>query len=113
MLSTLRLEAYKEFNNREFLDARRFCVNVFKRNEIDSQLLVYPKTFLFDSSLMMIDSNNEGEDLNHIANYSDTWGFDNIIENNVKVEPTVERINGGEFENVKVYKTLEELEEKK
>ena len=39
--------------------------------------------------------------------------FDNIIENNVKVEPTVERINGGEFENVKVYKTLEELEEKK
>ena len=39
--------------------------------------------------------------------------FDNIIENNVKVEPTVERVNGGEFESVKVYKTLEELEEKK
>ena len=39
--------------------------------------------------------------------------FDNIIENNVKHEPTVERVNGGEFESVKVYKTLEELEEKK
>ena len=39
--------------------------------------------------------------------------FDNIIENNVKLEPTVERVNGGEFESVKVYKTLEELEEKK
>ena len=39
--------------------------------------------------------------------------FDNIIENNVILEPTVERVNGGEFESVKVYKTLEELEEKK
>ena len=39
--------------------------------------------------------------------------FDNIIENNVKLEPTIERVNGGEFESVKVYNTLEELEEKK
>ena len=32
--------------------------------------------------------------------------FDNIIENNVQVEPTVKRVNGGEFKSVKVYKRL-------
>ena len=81
LMSTLRLEAYKEFNNRAFLESRRFCVNIFKRNEIDSQILVYPKTFLFDSSLMIIDNDFEGKNLNHISNFSDTWSFSDILNN--------------------------------
>ena len=81
MLNTLRYEAHKEFNNREFLDSRRFCVNIFKRNELDSQILVYPKTFLFDSSFMLLDNDYQGQELNHIANYSDDWTLDNILDN--------------------------------
>jgi hypothetical protein len=81
LLSIMRFEAFKEFNNREFLDARRFCVNIFKRNEIDSQILVYPKTFLFDSSLLILDNDYNGNSLNHINNFVDNWTFDNIINN--------------------------------
>ena len=81
LMSTLRIEAYKEFNNKAFLESNRFCVNIFKRNEIDSQILVYPKTFLFDSSLMIIDNDFEGKSLNHISNFSDTWSFSDILNN--------------------------------
>ena len=81
LLDTLRIEAYKEFNNRNFLETTRFCVNIFKRNEIDSQILVYPKTFLFDSSVMILDSDHNGQNLNHISNFSDTWTFDQILDN--------------------------------
>jgi len=81
LLNTLRYEAYKDFEDRRFLETRKFCVNIFKRNEIDSQVLVYPKTFLFDSSLMIIDNDHLGEDLNHIKNFSDTWNFNQIIDN--------------------------------
>lgn len=81
LLDTLRTEAYKEFNNRNFLESTRFCVNIFKRNEIDSQILVYPKTFLFDSSVMILDSDHDGRNLNHISNFSDTWTFDQILDN--------------------------------
>ena len=35
--------------------------------------------------------------------------FDDIIENNIKVEPLIERIRGGVMETVKVYKNIEEL----
>ena len=38
--------------------------------------------------------------------------FDELVENNVMV-PTAERVNGGTFEAVKVYKNLEELEAEK
>lgn len=81
LLSTLRYEAYKEFNDRRFLNSTKFCVNIFKRNEVDSQVLVYPKTFQFDSSLMLIDNDYLNEDLNHIKNFSDGWSFDKIIDN--------------------------------
>ena len=81
MLNTLRLEAFKEFDNRNFLNAKRFCVNVFKKNEIDSQILVYPKTFLFDSTVEILDSDHTGKSLNHITNYSDSWTFQNIVDN--------------------------------
>jgi len=37
--------------------------------------------------------------------------FDNIVENNVMV-PTKERVNGGTFDCVKVYKSVEDLEKK-
>ena len=36
--------------------------------------------------------------------------FDDIIENNVRLDNEIERISGGELESVKVYKSLEELE---
>jgi len=36
--------------------------------------------------------------------------FDNIIENNVRLDNEIERISGGELESVKVYNSLEELE---
>ena len=36
--------------------------------------------------------------------------FDEIIENNVRLDNEIERISGGELESVKVYKSLEELE---
>ena len=35
--------------------------------------------------------------------------FDNIIENNIKVDPTIERLPVGEYKNVTVYKTVDEL----
>ncbi len=37
--------------------------------------------------------------------------FDDLVENNVMV-PTAERVNGGTFECVKVYDSVEELEKK-
>jgi hypothetical protein len=36
--------------------------------------------------------------------------FDDIIENNVRLDNEIERISGGELESVKVYNSLEELE---
>lgn len=81
LLSTLRYEAYKEFSNKNFLNTTRFCVNIFKRNEIDSQIFVYPKTFLFDSSYQIVDQDVNGTRLNHIQNFTDTWNFDEIINN--------------------------------
>ena len=81
MLATMRYEAYKETGNVLFLESKRFCVNIFKRNEIDAQEVVYPKTFLFDSKYQIHDHDQLGESLNHITNYSDTWTFDNIVDN--------------------------------
>ena len=81
MLATMRYEAYRETGNVSFLESKRFCVNIFKRNEIDSQEVVYPKTFLFDSKYQIHDHDQLGDSLNHIANYSDTWTFDNIVDN--------------------------------
>lgn len=81
MLSSLRYQAYREFKNREFLESKRFCVNIFKRNEIDSLVYVYPKTFLFDSSLHILDQNIRGKKLNHIENFTDTWNLNQIIDN--------------------------------
>lgn len=81
MLSVMRLEAYKKSRNTAFLTSKRFCVNIFKRNEIDTSEVVYPKTFLFDSKLQIHDYNQLGEPLNHIENYSDTWNFEKIINN--------------------------------
>ncbi|MBW2994510.1 hypothetical protein KY315_03760, partial [Candidatus Woesearchaeota archaeon] len=102
LMSTLRIEAYKEFNNRSFLESNRFCVNIFKRNEIDSQVLVYPKTFLFDSSLMIIDNDFEGKNLNHISNFSDTWSFSDIL-NNIEFTTWSNKNNdlGDPFSNLK------------
>jgi len=37
--------------------------------------------------------------------------FDNIIENNIKVDPRIERLPVGEYKSVNVYKTVEELKE--
>ena len=76
MLATMRFEAFKMTGNLEFLESKRFCVNIFKRNEIDAEEVVYPKTFLFDSKLQLNDYNQKGELLNHLANYSDNWTFD-------------------------------------
>ena len=39
-----------------------------------------------------------------------TEKFDDIIENNVRLDNEIERISGGELESVKVYNSLEELE---
>lgn len=102
LLSTLRIEAYKDFNNKDFLESSLFCVNVFKRNEIDSQILVYPKTFLFDSSLQILDCDKNGESLNHIKNYSDNWSVSNILENIEFTRFTNQTtINGNPFNNIK------------
>ena len=81
MLATMRFEAFKMTGNLEFLESKRFCVNIFKRNEIDAEEVVYPKTFLFDSKLQLNDYNQKGELLNHLANYSDSWTFDNVVNN--------------------------------
>ena len=37
--------------------------------------------------------------------------FDNIIENNLEIKPTSERLPVGEYKTVNVYKTVEELKE--
>ena len=103
LLKTLRIEAFKEFNNREFLESNRFCVNIFKRNEIDASILVYPKTFLFDSSLMLLDNDHEGRSLNHISNFSDSWSFNDIL-NNMEFSSWTDKDNTFEdnpFENLK------------
>mgnify|MGYP003131663136 CR=1 FL=1 len=81
MLNSLRYEAYKDTGDKSFLDAGRFCINIFKRNEIDSQEMVYPKTFMFSSRQQIIDYDHSGEPLNHIKNYSDTWSFNDIVKN--------------------------------
>ncbi len=81
LLTTLRYEAYKETDNKDFLDSRRFCINLFKRDEMDSQLMVYPKTYLFDSSYNIINKKETGERLGHLTNYLDTWKFSDIIDN--------------------------------
>jgi hypothetical protein len=81
MLSTMRFEAFRITGNLEFLESKRFCVNIFKRNEIDAEEVVYPKTFLFDSKLQLNDYNQKGELLNHLSNYSDSWTFDNVVNN--------------------------------
>jgi hypothetical protein len=55
--------------------------------------------------------------LRHLANayQINPKKFDNIVENNVKVEPIYERQEACEIKNIKVYKNLNELklEEKK
>jgi hypothetical protein len=81
MLSVLRYDAYKETGNKAFLSSNRFCVNIFKRNEIDTSEVVYPKTFLFDSTLNIYDCNELGEAASHLENYDDSWDFNKIIEN--------------------------------
>ena len=81
MLSVLRYDAYKQTGNTAFLESKRFCINIFKRNEIDASEIVYPKTFLFDSKYQIHDCNEIGNTLNHITNYSDTWTFNNIVDN--------------------------------
>jgi len=81
MLNTLRYEAYKDTGDKSFLDTGRFCINIFKRNEIDSQEMVYPKTFMFSAKQQIIDYNHDGEPLNHLKNYSDTWSFNDIVKN--------------------------------
>ena len=81
MLSVLRYDAYKKTGNTAFLESKRFCINIFKRNEIDASEIVYPKTFLFDSKYQIHDCNEIGNTLNHITNYSDTWTFNNIVDN--------------------------------
>ena len=104
MLSTMRYEAYKETGNIAFLESKRFCVNIFKRNEIDAQEVVYPKTFLFDSKYQIHDYDQLGEPLNHIANYSDTWTFENILSN-VEFTSWSDQVEGQEnedpFSNIK------------
>jgi hypothetical protein len=81
MLSVLRYDAYKQTGNTAFLESKRFCINIFKRNEIDASEIVYPKTFLFDSKYQIHDCDEIGNALNHITNYSDTWTFNNIVDN--------------------------------
>ena len=81
MLSVLRHDAYKQTGNAAFLESKRFCINIFKRNEIDASEVVYPKTFLFDSKYQIHDCDEIGNTLNHITNYSDTWTFNNIVDN--------------------------------
>lgn len=81
MLNSLRIEASKEFDSARFERSPYVCVNLFKRNEIDSGIMVYPKTFLFDTSLRIVDCDKDDNELNHIKNYRDDWGFFNIIEN--------------------------------
>ena len=98
LLATLRYEAYKEFSDKNFLNSTRFCVNVFKRNEIDSQILVYPKTFLFDSTYQIVDQDVNGRRLNHIQNFIDTWNFDEII-NNIEITKWVQSVNPNSTEN--------------
>jgi hypothetical protein len=43
--------------------------------------MVYPKTFLFDSSLQIIDSNHLGKTAEHIKSYSDSWTAADIANN--------------------------------
>jgi len=80
LLNTLRFEAYKKTGDPNLLESTRFCVNVFKTSVIDT-LMVYPKTFLFDSDLQVIDYDEKGSPLNHIKNFTDTWNFADIVNN--------------------------------
>jgi len=107
MLSTMRFEAFRSTGNLDFLESKRFCVNIFKRNEIDAEEVVYPKTFLFDSKLQLNDYNQKGELLNHLKNYSDTWTFDNII-NNMEFTRWTDKRRETEDEVVDPYDQLKE-----
>jgi len=81
MLNTMRYDAYKDTGDRAYLDSSLLAINVYKKNQLNSYELLYPKTYVFDASAFIIDHKADGNFVDHIENYQDAWNFENIKQN--------------------------------
>ena len=85
MLSILRREAFERTGNRSYLESSTVCINVFKKNQLNSYELLYPKTYVFDASAHVVDvvkkRTEENKYASHIEDFKDSWSFNNIVDN--------------------------------
>ena len=81
MIREMRRKAYLKTENKKYLNTSKICINVFKKNQLNSFELLYPKAFVFDMSAHIIDIDEKGDYLSHISDYSDDWNMNKIIEN--------------------------------
>ena len=81
MVATMRLDAYKETGDRRYLNSSKICINVYKKNQLNSYELLYPKAYIFDMSAHILDIDQNGDYLSHIADFNETWNLDDIVKN--------------------------------
>ena len=81
MLNTMRLDAFKETGDRAYLHSSILAINVYKKNQLNSYELLYPKTYIFDASAFIIDHDAKGKEMSHLEDYKASWSMKDIKEN--------------------------------
>jgi hypothetical protein len=81
MVSALRKRAFRETGDENYLNSPYVCVSVFKKDHINPEIEYFPKNYLFDLDVNILDRNhvNPNEESNHIKNYVANSSFDKLL----------------------------------
>lgn len=82
MLTALRNMSFESSGGDEaFNSSSRIAIHVVKNDELNPDVRFYPRTFVFDMERFILPKSPSGFASNHIANYSDSWSFQDILTN--------------------------------
>ena len=81
MLTALQSMSFDATNDPAFQSASKIAIHVVKRDEINPDVIFYPRTFVFDMERFILSKGPSGFASNHVANYSDSWSFQDILTN--------------------------------
>ena len=83
MINSLQTKAFKETRNANFKHSPYVSINIYKKDHLNDELVLLPKSYVFDTSALIQDYkivSNERRLTNHLNNFSGDKSFDQILK---------------------------------
>ena len=81
MIKEMGEKAYFDTGDERYLKSSKIAINIFKKNQLNSYELLYPKSYVFDANAHILDTTLEGNYATHIENFNDMMSFEDILNN--------------------------------